>query len=120
MTLLCWIVLIIFKLLHIKLGDIVAPDCIVKVDELAQMSVYNESTVINTEFAFSCDFEANHAELVPGSCSRGVHIKVNLLDIQNYESGKSLFGAKSLEHVLPVVGAIDLVSTHGMSTNNMY
>jgi len=119
-TLLLWIILIVFKLLHVQLGDIVAPDCIIEVDELAQMSVYNESSIIDTKFAFSCDFKANHAELVPGGCTRGVDIKVDLLDIQDYESGKSLFGAQSLKHVLPVVGAVDLMCAHGMSTDNMH
>ena len=106
--------------MHVELVEIVAQQRVIKVDELAQMSVHNESSVVDTEFALSRHFKSHHFELLTSSCSRCIHIEVDLLDIEHDEAAEALSRAERLEHVLPVVGAVNLVSPHRVYIDYMH
>ena len=60
------IVLVIFELLHLKLGEIIAEHGVVKVDDIAEMSVDDEGTVDDAEFALTRHLKLHHAELLTG------------------------------------------------------
>ena len=70
------IILVVLQLLHIQLIDIVPPDRVVIVDELAEMSVYYVSFIIDTEVGFSGDLELNHFELLPCGSARCIDIEI--------------------------------------------
>ena len=111
--------LVVIQLLHLQLSQIVAHNSIIEVNDFTKMSVDDKSTIVDSEFALSSDFESNHAELLSSCGSRCGHIKVDIFDIEDDEAGEEFTAALGLEHVLPVMGGVDLMSTHCVHINDV-
>ena len=58
--------LVIVELLHGDLGEIIAEHSVVKVDDISEMSVDDEGTVDDAEFALTRNLNLDHAELITG------------------------------------------------------
>ena len=114
------IVDIIIQLLHIQLVQVIAPYCVIEIDEFAQVCIHYECSIIHAKFRLSGDLQTHHSELLSGCGPRRVHIEIDLFDIKHDKPSEKLSGAKRFKHVLPVVSAVNLMCAHSMYVDDMH
>ena len=80
----------VFQLLHSHLREIIAEDSIVEVNEFSKVGVGDESTIVPSEVLHSHQLNLHHSEVLLGGCLAGVHIEVDLVNVDDHELGQSV------------------------------
>jgi len=114
------LVIVVFELLGGLLIQVVAQNRVVEVEELAKMCVHEERAVIRAELSAPLQLHAHHLEVLARCRLACTDFKVNVLNVDHDELREAFTGANRCEHVFPVLGPGDLVSSHRIHIHNVH
>lgn len=110
----------IVNVTRLVLQQIVAQNCIVEVQDLSKMGVYDKSSVVFAEVFFTSNFDLHLSVSLPYCRSAWIKIIINILNVDYHEFAQSVSWKCGCENVFVIDFLINFKGLHGSDVHDVH